>query len=71
MESSIKKKNLYRLKIVKKEVISYNSRMIIYKMESILLTIYNFLKEIIIYYKEWIKFNIAEIGYYNIIFGIL
>ncbi len=33
--------------------------------------IYNSPKETIIYYEEQIKFNIVEIGYYDIIFGIL
>ncbi len=44
--------------------------MIIYKTEKKPFTIYNETQEKIIYHKEWIRFDIVEIGYYDIIFGI-
>jgi len=59
------------LGIVEREVRSYDSKMIICKTENIFLIIFDSLEEMIIYYKEWIMFDIIEIGYYNIIFGIL
>jgi len=59
------------LKTVDKKLTIYNFGMINYKIEKGLFTIYNSLEKIIIYYKEWMKFDITEIGYYDIIFGIL
>ncbi len=67
----MKKKDLYRLGTVEEEVVSYNSGMIIREMENAFLIIFDSLKEMIIYYKEWMIFDIVEIRCYNMIFEIL
>ncbi len=53
------------------KLIIYDFGMINCKMKERPFIIYNSLEKVIIYYKEQIKFDIVEIGYYNIIFGIL
>ena len=58
------------LRTVDGKLTTYDFGIIIYKMEKEPFTIYDLFKETIIYYKEWMKFDIAEIGYYNIIFGM-
>ncbi len=68
---SSKKKKSYRLETVKKKTVSYDSRMIIYKTENIFFIIFDLLEEMIIYHKEWIIFDIVEIGRYNMIFRML
>ncbi len=59
------------LETIDKELIIYDFGMINYKTEKRPFIIYNSPKETIIYYKEQMKFDIVEIGCYNVIFEIL
>ncbi len=56
---------------VDKKLTTYNFRIINCKTEKRLFIIYNSLKETIIYHKEQMKFDIVEIGRYNMIFRML
>ncbi len=53
------------------KLIIYDFRMINCKIKKRPFIIYNSPKKAIIYHEEQIKFNIVEIGRYNIILGIL
>jgi len=59
------------LKTINKRLTIYDFNIINRKTEKRPFIIYNSLKEAIIYYEEQIKFDIVEIGYYNVIFGML
>ncbi len=59
------------LKTVDKKLTTYDFEIINRKTEEEPFTIYNTFKKVIIYYKEWMKFDIVEIRRYNIILGIL
>ncbi len=67
----VKRKKLYILKIVDKKLTIYNFGMINCKIKEKPFIIYDSLKEIIMYYKKWMKFDIVKIEQYNIIFEIL
>ena len=57
--------------IVEGEVVFYNFGIIIYETENVFFTIFDLSEEMIIYYKEWMMFDIVEIGCYNMKFGML
>ncbi len=56
---------------VDEELTTYDFGMINYKIKERSFIIYDSSKEKIIYYEEQMKFDIVEIGCYNVIFGML